>query len=136
MTNKEKKELQVSEKKEIEKSKGEPTRQGIWFVPDVDIFENKEAVTLRADLPGAKKETINVDIHDGVLTLTASVDPTTPNHRLIYREYDIGGYDRTFTLGERIAQEKIKASFGHGVLTLVLPKAEEAKPRKIEIENK
>jgi len=133
MTDKEKKELQASGKKEIERGAGEPTREGVTFVPEVDILEEKEAIVLHADLPGVKQEAVSVDIHDGVLTLTATVEPAPGNHRLLYHEYDVGGFSRRFTLGEKIAQDKISANLKDGVLTLVLPKAEEAKPRKIEI---
>jgi len=133
MTEKEAKELQVANKKAIEKSSGEPTREGVSFIPDVDITENGDAITLYADLPGAKKEDLSIDVREGVLTLTATVPPVEKNHRLIYHEYDIGGYSRRFTLGEQIDQSKIEASLNNGILTLVLHKAEAAKPRKIKI---
>jgi HSP20 family protein len=133
MTEKEKKELQVSNKKAIEKSSGEPTREGVTFVPDVDITEDGDAITLYADLPGAEKEGLNIDVREGVLTLTATVKPVEMNHRLIYHEYDIGGFTRRFTLGEQIDQNKIEASLNNGILKLVLHKAEAAKPRKIKV---
>jgi HSP20 family protein len=133
MSAKENKELQVSEKKAVQKSAGEPTREGVAFVPEVDIIENNEGIALHADLPGVSKDNIRIDVHEGVLTLTATVEPPPANHRLLYREYDIGGFTRRFTLGEKINQEKIQAQLTNGVLTLVLPKAEEHKPRKIEI---
>jgi len=133
MTDKEKKELEVSAKKSIEKSEGEPTREGVTYIPYVDIIEDADAITLVADLPGVKKENLDIDVREGVLTLTATVEPASENWRSVYREYDIGGYSRRFTLGERIDQEKISAKLDNGVLTLALPKAEKAKPRKIEI---
>jgi HSP20 family protein len=133
MTEKEKKELQVSNKKAIEKSGGEPTREGVTFVPDVDITEDGDAITLYADLPGAQKEGLSIDVREGVLTLTATVKPIEKNHRLIYHEYDIGGFTRRFTLGEQIDQSKIEASLNNGILKLVLHKAEAAKPRKIKV---
>jgi len=133
MTEKEKKELQVSNKKAIEKSSGEPTREGVTFVPDVDITEDGDAITLYADLPGAPKEGLGIDVREGVLTLTATVKPIEKNHRLIYHEYDIGGFTRRFTLGEQIDQNKIEASLNNGILKLVLHKAEAAKPRKIKV---
>lgn len=132
----EKKELQVSPKKTIEKSSGEPTRENVSFMPDVDIVEDGESITLYADMPGVTKENLSIDIQDSVLTLTATVNPLPEHHRLIYREYDMGGFSRRFTLGERIDQSKISAKLENGVLTLNLPKAEEAKPRKIEIVSK
>jgi HSP20 family protein len=133
MTEKEKKELEVSEKKPIERAQGESTREGITYIPDVDIFEDTNAITLRADLPGVKKENLSIDVDDGTLTLSGTVDPLPKHFNTIYSEYEHGGYSRRFTLGERIDQEKISAKLENGVLVLVLPKSEAAKPRKIEI---
>jgi len=133
MTDKEKKELEVSRKKEITKDAGEPTREGVTFVPEVDILESEEGITLHADLPGAKMEDVDIDIREGVLTLTATVEPVGENRSLLFHEYDIGGFQRRFNLGEKIDQEKIAASMSSGVLTLFLPKTAEHKPRKIEI---
>lgn len=133
MTDKEKKELQVSEKQAIEKSDGEPTREDLMWVPQVDIIENKDAITLRADLPGVKKENVEIDVRDGVLSLSASLKTHPENWQPVYSEYQIGGYGRRFSLGEQIDQSKITADMENGVLTLVLPKAEQHKPRKIEI---
>lgn len=133
MTDKEKKELQVAEKQAIEKQDGEPTREGLMWVPQVDIVEESEAITLRADLPGVKRDNVDIDVREGVLTLSASVGPTPENWQPVYAEYQVGGYSRRFSLGEQIDQSKIAASMDNGVLTLVLPKAEAAKPRKIAI---
>jgi HSP20 family protein len=133
MTEKEKKELEVSKKQEVEKTDGELTREGVWFVPSVDIVENQDAITLYADLPGATRENVDIDVREGVLTLTATVDPVEKHREVVYREYDIGGYSRRFTLSERIDPDKINAQLDNGVLTLVLPKAEAHKPRKVEI---
>jgi HSP20 family protein len=133
MTDKEKKELQVAEKQAIEKQEGEPTREGLMWVPQVDIIEDKDAITLRADLPGVKKDNVEIDVREGVLSLSASLNPTPEGWQPVYSEYQIGGYSRRFTLGEQIDQSKISANMDNGVLTLVLPKAEAAKPRKIQI---
>lgn len=131
--NSDKKELAVSEKKAVQSTNGEPTRQGPTFVPHVDILEEPEAITLRADLPGVTRDRVDIDVREDVLTLTATVDSPADNTRLLYREYDIGGFSRRFTLGHRIDRSKISATMSDGVLTLVLPKAEEHKPRKIEV---
>lgn len=133
MTEQEKRELELSQKQEIEKGSGEPTREGTWFVPEVDITESQEAITVLADLPGVTSENVDVDVRDGVLTLTAEVEPILVNWKPIYREYGIGGYQRRFNLGERIEQANISAKLENGVLTLMLPKAEAHKPRKITI---
>lgn len=133
MTNKEKNELEVSQKKEISPEAGEPTRQGVSFVPDVDITESDEAIVLYADLPGVRKDDLDIDVREGVLTLTATVEKAPENRNLIYQEYDIGGFQRRFTLGDRIDQERITASMSNGVLTLFLPKMEQHQPRKIKV---
>jgi len=133
MTDKEKKELQVAEKQAVEKSEGEPTREGLMWVPQVDIIENADAITLRADLPGVKKNDVEIDVREGVLSLSASLNPSPDNWQPVYSEYQIGGYSRRFSLGEQIDQGKITADMDNGVLTLTLPKAEQHKPRKIEI---
>lgn len=132
MTSKEKKELEVSRKK-IEKTQGEPTREGVNFVPDVDIIETSEAIVLRADLPGVEKQNLDIDVHEGILSLTGTVESPPAHYNTTYQEYEIGGFSRRFTLGNQIDQQKIDAKLDNGVLTLTLPKAEAAKPRKIEI---
>lgn len=133
MTDKERKQLEVSQKKAIDTKQGEPTRSGSWYVPEVDITQSDEAIVLYADLPGVKPENLDIDVRDDVLTLTAEVEPETANHKLVWREYDVGGFQRKFTLGERIDQSKIEAKLTDGVLTLTLPKAESHRPRKIQI---
>mgnify|MGYP003574555597 CR=1 FL=1 len=131
--NNEKREISVREKEEIKKEEGEPTRSGVFYSPSVDIYENKEAITLLADIPGVEKTDLDIDVENQKLTLTGLL--RTENKKLdpVYTEYGIGGYSRTFKLGDTIDQSKISASLKDGVLTLILPKADRLKPRKIEI---
>jgi len=126
-------ELQVADKRAMNPSQGEPTRAGVTWVPEVDIFEGPEAITVRADLPGAKKEAVDIDIRDGVLTLQACVEKTSGAWKSLASEYRLGNYARRFTLSDRIDSSRVEATMNDGVLTLVLPKAEAHKPRKIEI---
>jgi len=126
-------EITVHEKKSIEKDTHEPTRAGVSFSPSVDIFETEDALTLLADLPGVKKESLNVDLQDRKLTITGLVDEVEPRLRSIYSEYGIGGFTRSFELGDTIDRKGISASLKDGMLTLVLPKADRLKPRKIEV---
>lgn len=133
MTEQERRELQVAQKQAVQKQDGEPTKEGLTWVPEVDIMESKEAIVLHADLPGVKKENIDIDVHDGVLSLCATVDPLPERWRNVYSEYQPGGYCRRFTLGEQVDPAKITASLDNGVLTLTLPKADAHKPRKVAI---
>lgn len=111
----------------------ETTRsQERYVTPPVDIYENGEGLVVKADLPGVAKENLDVRVENNLLTIRgkpAHVAPGDP----IYREYELVNFFRQFELNERVDQSKISADLKHGVLTLLLPKAEEAKPRKIEV---
>jgi len=133
MTNKEKKELEIAQKKTIERSEGEPTREGVLYTPQVDILEDPNSILLHADIPGVRRDDITMDIREGVLTLTATVEPLPAHWQTVYEEYQVGGYTRRFTLSDRVDTEKINAKFENGVLTLILPKAEAQRPRKIKV---
>jgi len=124
------KELSV-DKKEI-KNPQEFTREGPVFNPDVDIFENDNELILCADLPGVQKEDLDIDLNENTLTINAHVKLATKG-TLLYKEYDIGDYKRSFTISNVVDQSKIQAELKNGILRVVLPKAETAKPRKIEI---
>ncbi len=128
-----KKELSVTEKKAIDKSAGEPTKHGVVFTPNVDIYETEHEIVVKADLPGVTKKGLDIDLRDGVLTLTAQVEEPKDDAKPVYREYQVGGFARKFQVGETIDQAKISAKLDKGVLTLVLPKADRLKPRKIEV---
>ncbi len=112
---------------------GEQTRSEARYVaPPVDIYEEGEKLVVIADLPGADKDSISVDVKDGILTLQAASKPNAPGNSL-YGEFEFVNYYRQFELSETVDIEKIAADYKHGVLMLHLPKAEKAKPRKIEV---
>jgi HSP20 family protein len=133
MTDKEKKEIAVREKEQIAPAAGEPIREGVYYTPAVDIYETDEAITVVADLPGVRKEDLEIDLKEGVLTVTGHVTPPEGRLRPVYREYGVGGYTRRFTLGDKVDQQGIAARLVAGVLELELPKAERLKPRKIAV---
>ena len=126
------KEIQSSDKKE---ARGiERTRPGAVFVPAVDILESEEAITVLADLPGVKADALEIDVREGVLTISADASsPAGESERDVLREFDYGGFYRQFALAESIDVDRIDAKLSDGVLHLELPKVEKAKPRKIEV---
>lgn len=127
------KNLKVREKEEIQ-SQAENTRPGPVFSPAVDIFENNENITMLADMPGVGEGGVDIDLREGQLTITGEVEVVASDReQTILREYETGRYQRVFSVSDRIDQENISATLQDGVLTLVLPKAERAKPRKIEV---
>lgn len=104
------------------------------FTPAVDIFEKGETTVILADMPGVVADDIDVTLERQVLTLTGHVKPNTPEgYRRISTEYRVGDYMRVFTLSDEIDQKKIKADFRNGVLRLELPRAVDAKPKKISV---
>jgi HSP20 family molecular chaperone IbpA len=104
------------------------------ITPAVDIFEDGQAVTLRADLPGVTKDKLDVRVHDCNLSIEAeAVVPTPANLRLQHAEVREPRFARTFTLSPDFDTSKIEASLQDGVLKLTIPRREEARPRRIEV---
>lgn len=111
----------------------EDTRSNEKYLrPAVNIIESEEGLTLTADIPGAAKETLDVNVEKGILTISAPVSHSLPGHSA-YTEFELGNYYRQFTIPESLDHEKAKAEFANGILTLRVPKAEFAKPKKIEV---
>lgn len=112
----------------------EGTRPGRVYRPNVDIGESRDAVWLAVDVPGVDEKTLHVELDDGVLSIEGSV--SVDEYRdlnPVYSEYNVGNFERRFRISDRIDPRRIEARIEHGVLHLVLPKAEEAKPRTIPI---
>ncbi len=111
----------------------EETRANERYVkPAVDIVETDDGLTLVADIPGAAKDTLDINVDKGILTLNAPASRTMPG-RSVYTEFEFAHYYRQFAIPETLDHEKAKAEFINGVLTLKVPMAEAAKPRKIEV---
>lgn len=126
-------ELQVQRKREVE-TKQESTIPARVFVPPTDIFETEEALTLTLEMPGVAKDRVEVRVENDVLTIEGRIDYSSyENLRPLYTEYNVGNYARTFQLSSKIEQDSISAALKDGVMTLVLPKVERAKPRKIQV---
>jgi HSP20 family protein len=126
-------ELQVQQKREVDKAQ-EPTTPMRAFLPTTDIFETDDALTVILEMPGADRDNIDVSVENGVLTVEGKINfKKYEGLQPVYSEYNVGPYRRSFRISSRIDQDKIRAEMSDGVITLVLPKAEEAKPRKIEV---
>jgi len=126
-------ELQVQEKREVDKAQ-EQTRPLRAFLPTADIYETEDVLTLILEMPGVDRSNIDVNVDGGMLTIEGRIDFNKyEGLQPVYSEYNIGPYRRSFRISNRIDQDKIKAEMRDGVITLTLPKAEEAKPRRIEV---
>lgn len=102
------------------------------ITPLADIFELPDALVVIADMPGVEKEDVEVRVEDDLLTLAGKVKPQSRGD-VLYREFQLLNYFRRFKLGEQVDQAKIQAGLKNGVLTVQLPKAEAARPRKITV---
>ena len=126
-------ELAVRDKKELV-SKEEKTVPGRYYVPYADIYETDEALSVVMEMPGVERNNINVALENNVLRVDGQIDFSKyDDMEPVYTEYNVGHYTRSFTLSNRIDQDKISAQLEDGVLTLTLPKAKEAQPRRISI---
>jgi HSP20 family protein len=128
-----KQELQVQQKRELEK-KEETTIPARMFLPMADIYETPDALKVILEMPGVDKSNVNLQVEDGVLTVEGRLDFSKYRDlQPLYTEYNIGHYSRSFRLSTKIDQSKIGAEMKDGVLSLVLPKVEEAKPLTIRV---
>ena len=126
-------ELQVQKKRELEK-KDETTIPIRVFLPTADIYETQEALTVILEMPGVDRDNIEVNVENGVLTVEGKINfGKYEGLQPIYSEYNIGPYRRSFRISSQVDQENIRAELRDGVVSLVLPKAAEAKPRRIEV---
>jgi len=105
------------------------------WLPAVDLFEDKDTVTVKAELPGMKKEEIDISLHDGVLTVSGErkAEDKYENAEVCRSERFVGRFQRSLALPSVVDAEKTKATYKDGILTVVLQKAEEAKPKQIDI---
>jgi HSP20 family molecular chaperone IbpA len=130
----------AKETKDLEKQSAqtpvetERTRNSKVYVPKVDIYETKEAIILVADMPGVDEKAVDIVLDKNTLTITGTVEPLSfKEHSIAYAEYDVGDYQRAFTISDEVDKDKIEATVKNGVLRLTLHKAEKVKARKIAI---
>lgn len=124
------------EKQEVQSvDETEPTRDVQVFVPRADIYETDNEIVLVLDVPGADADSIDITLEKNVLTVNAYINFKQPEgYALNIAEYGIGDYQRSFRLSDKVDQTKIKAVVKDGVLHLHLPKAKNAKSRKISVQ--
>jgi HSP20 family protein len=126
-------ELQVQQKRALE-NKEESTIPARVFLPTADIYESNDALNVVLEMPGVDKSSVDIRVEDDVLKIEGRLDFSKyQGLQPLYTEYNVGHYSRSFRLSSKIDQNKIGAELKDGVLSLVLPKVEEAKPRTIQV---
>jgi HSP20 family protein len=108
--------------------------EGMWS-PAIDIYDTKDQIIVKADLPGMKKEDIEVTLHDNTLILRGEKknDQETKEEDYVRTERFYGSFHRAFTLSSPVDAAQVKANYKNGVLEIMLPKKEEAKPKQINV---
>jgi HSP20 family protein len=124
--------LERNEERSLQSS--EETRSAERFIrPAVNIVETEEGFFVTADMPGASKDKIEVNVDKGILTISAPANRGTPGTPA-YQEFELGTYFRQFSVPQTLDHSKAKAEYLNGILTLQVPKTEAAKPRRIAVE--
>ena len=103
------------------------------WAPALDVYQDKDQFTVVAELPGLKKEDIELSLQKGVLTISGERKQEKKNEEGYRNERFFGRFQRSVTLPTSVDGDKVKATYQDGILKLVLPKAEEAKPKQIEV---
>ncbi len=118
----------------IAKSEEQARYDDSRMLPPVDVIEDASGITLYADLPGVPKDKLNIRVEADTLTIEGEVSlPVAANVEASHAEVNLARYQRAFSLGQELDCEKVAAEFKNGVLKLHIPKAEHAKPRKVEV---
>ncbi|MBS3750401.1 MAG: Hsp20/alpha crystallin family protein [Anaerolineales bacterium] len=126
--------MEVQEQERVPEERTERIRDKACYLPQSDIFETEENYHLVLDMPGVEENSIDITLEKNTLTINGYTDVERPEgYSLARAEYNIGDYERSFRLTDQIDRENIEASYENGVLRLSLPKAEEAKARKIKV---
>lgn len=101
----------------------------------LDVYQTKDSVVVKASLPGVKPEEVEINLTDDVLTIKGETkeEQEIKDEEYLLQERRYGSFCRTVTLSGSLKTDKAEATFGHGVLTLTIPKKEEAKPREIKV---
>ena len=112
-----------------------PRYQSAALTPPVDVVEDAGGITLYADLPGVPRDKLNLHVEAETLTIEAESGLSVPDDlKTSHAEVGLGRFRRVFTLSKELDTEKVSAELAQGVLKLRIPKAEHAKPRRINVE--
>ena len=128
------KNLDVVKQEVVTEDGVERTRSQRVYIPRTGIYEIEDAILLVANMPGVDESSVDITLDKNLLTIKGYVEEDLPEgYSLAYAEYEIGDYERSFTLSDEIDREHIEAEVKDGVLHLRLPKAEPAMAKKIAV---
>jgi HSP20 family molecular chaperone IbpA len=130
------KEMTAHRKRQTLPAREERRREGLVFTPPVDIFRTDRDIVMIADMPGVPPDGIRIDLHNGILTMTAGMRPWEGAEESDVRvEFEIGTYVRRFAVPAGIDADRIDARYSDGTLRLRLPMSEESRPQQIAVKS-
>lgn len=117
----------------------ELSRSSQWlsgWIPSLDLYEDKDQLTVQVELPGMKKDDISISLHDGSLSISGErrSDEKFEEADVYRAERYVGRFQRTIQLPSPVAADRVKAQYKDGILTITLPKTDEAKPKQINVQ--
>lgn len=127
--------MEMTTQKALDRRGGERQESRVTpMLPPVDIVEDADRITLRADMPGVSRETLSIDVDNDTLTLEGAVNlGESAQLKDVYAEVRVAQYKRSFVLGRDLDTQRIDARLANGVLSIEIPKLEQAKPRRISV---
>jgi HSP20 family molecular chaperone IbpA len=127
------KEMEIQEQETVQEDT-ERTRECRCFIPRTDIYEINDEIILTLDMPGINENAIEITLEKNILNVKGYAQiEDSEDYSLTFSEYEVGDYERSFRVSDEIAKDKIDAVYQDGVLRMTLPKAEQAKARKIAV---
>lgn len=124
-----------SASKSAAQAPAEAPREDATLLPPVDVVEDAGGITLYADLPGVPKDRLSLQVEGDALSIEGELALSVPEGmEASHAEVKLPRYRRVFTLSRELDPNKVEAKFEHGVLTLRIPKAEHAQPKRIEVQ--
>jgi HSP20 family molecular chaperone IbpA len=128
------KELEVQDQELAQTGEYERLSPRTTFIPRADIYDTNENVVVILDMPGGNEESIDITLENNILSINGKSTFEAPDgYSLVFNEYETGDFERSFRITDQIDREKVDAIYKDGVLHLTLPKAEQAKAKKISI---
>jgi len=105
-----------------------------YDIPAADIHETADGIVVVADMPGVDRSSLDITVERSTLTITGKAKRDVPEgYEILYSEFDVEGYRRSFTVSDEFDLVKVRADFRDGVLRISIPRSESAKPKKIKI---
>jgi HSP20 family protein len=127
-------EVEKKAKQEIKSTAAEHVQDaGTAYAPDVDVYVNQDEMVFAVDMPGVEKGGVSIEINENNTLIIQAKNSQAEPEKLILRQFNIGNYFRAFQIGEEFNKDKVAGKLENGLLEIRIPKREEAKPKRINI---